>query len=487
MNRSRCMSFRRLYVFVIIAILCAPIFAVSPAYAATPQQKALLDSIQDAFTAVVDQVLPSVVSITSEHTAKPQAPSATPAPEDDFFKGFPFPMPMPDQQGPQTPPESMGTGVIVRQDGYILTNDHVVGGADKVTVTLKDGRTFDGKVFRDQKGDLALVKINATRLPEARLGDSDKVRVGSLAIAIGSPFGYDQTVTAGVISGIDRQAGVTDGGESRYYPNLLQTDASINPGNSGGPLVNVDGEVIGINTLIRSSFGGGNIGIGFAIPANTAKFVMGQLIANGKVMRGYLGIQPDDLTPDQRDTYGTSEGALVQTVEVGSPADKAGIQVEDVIVEINRKKISNQVQLRDVIAAVKPGTQIPITVIRDKQKKMLKVTLQEDPKLAVASGPASQEATDKLGFSAAAVTPELVDNYKLDPKSAGIVVTSVTPGSSAMKAGLQPGLVIVKANNKAVKTNAEFSAVTKNLKSGDTLRLVIILKERVALITYKLD
>lgn len=482
MRKNMRLNIRLAYVLILLLVLVIPLSITNSASAVTTQQKAMLDSLQDAFTSIVDQVLPSVVSITSEHKVKPQPAAPDSSPEDDFFKGFPFPTPSPDQEAP----ESMGTGVIVRKDGYILTNDHVVGGADKVTVTLKDGRTFDGTVLRDPKGDLALVKIKADGLPEAKLGDSDRVKVGSFAIAVGSPFGYDQTVTAGVVSGIGRQAGVTDGNTQRYYPNLIQTDASINPGNSGGPLMNIDGEVIGINTLIRSSYGGGNIGIGFAIPANTAKFVMDQLISNGKVQRGYMGIGPDDLTPEQKATYGVDGGALIRTVEEGSPADKAGLQVEDIITDINGVKITNQLKLREVIASIKPGTEIPVTIVRDKQKKTLKITLQEDPLLAAANN-TTNESVDKLGFSVAEITSDSIEKYKLDPKSTGIIVTAVTNGSNAMKAGLQPGLIIIKANDKPVKSQSDFSAITKDLKSGDSLRLVIKTKERTILLSYKLD
>ncbi|MHB1459451.1 MAG: Do family serine endopeptidase [Armatimonadota bacterium] len=482
MKSKTCLNIRLAYVLILLMLVVIPLSMTTPAYAVTTQQKVVLDNFQDALTSIIDQVLPSVVSITSERKAKPQPTAPEGSPEDDFFKGFPFPMPSPDREAP----ESRGTGVIVRPDGYILTNDHVVGGADKVTVTLKDGRTFDGTVLRDQKGDLALVKIKAEGLPAAKLGDSDKLKVGSFAIAVGSPFGYDQTVTFGIVSGIGRQAGVSDGNTSRYYPNLIQTDASINPGNSGGPLMNIDGEVIGINTLIRSNYGGGNIGIGFAIPANTAKFVMDQLISSGKVLRGYLGIQPDDLTPEQKATYGVAEGALVRTVEEGSPADKAGLQVEDIIIDINGIKITGQLKLRDVVAAIKPGTEIPVTIVRDKQKKNLKITLQEDPLLAAANE-TSNASIDKLGFNVSTITPDIIEKYKLDPKSIGIVVTAVTNGSNAMKAGLQPGLVITKANDKPVKTQADFDIVTKDMKSGDSLRLVVKTKERTILLSYKLD
>ena len=307
----------------------------------TQQQRAALYELQNAFTSLVDEVLPSVVSIESKWT---NGSRAVPREFEDFFKEFPFPFPFPQPKQPDTPDQqpsltSYGSGVIVRSDGYILTNDHVVGGADKVTVKLKDGREFQGIVSRDPRSDLALVKIDARNLPAAKLGDSSKVKAGSWAIAVGSPFELDQTVTVGVVSAIGRQGVASDGDETRFYPNLIQTDASINPGNSGGPLINIDGEVIGINTLIRASFDRGNIGIGFAIPVNTAKFVLDQLIEHGKVTRGYLGIKPTDVTPKGAERYGTKEGSLVQSVEVSSPADKAGVQVEDVIVEFDGKKM----------------------------------------------------------------------------------------------------------------------------------------------------
>ncbi len=480
---------KHILLFTLIVLFSLSVLITGNVFAAPMQQNSSLNSLQETLTSIVEKISPSVVSITGE-TDKPAASKQrSSVPDNDIFKNFPFPFPFPDDEGDSRsiPSESMGTGVIVRQDGYILTNDHVVGSADKVTVTLKDGRTFDGKVSRDPKGDLALIKIEAKGLTEAKLGDSDKIKAGSIVIAIGSPFGYDQTVTAGVISGIGRQAGVSVGNESRYYPNLLQTDASINPGNSGGPLINIDGEVIGINTLIRSNYAGGNIGIGFAIPSNTAKFVMNQLIATGKVTRGYLGIQPDDLSPEQRDTYGVEYGALVRTVEKDSPADKAGIQVEDIIIEINGNKIENQLKLRDAIAAVKPGTEIPITVVRNKERIVLKVTLKADPLSTSNNDSNNKESINKLGFSASNITSDVIDRYKLEPDVSGVVVTSVTARSNAAKAGVKAGMVIIRANNKTVNNIDDFNAVVKNMKSGDVLRLVIKTKERTILLNYKLD
>jgi len=352
-------------------------------------------------------------------------------------------------------------------------------------VKLKDGRELQGIVSRDPRSDLALVKIDARNLPAAKLGDSSKVKAGSWAIAIGSPFELDQTVTVGVVSAIGRQGVASDGDETRFYPNLIQTDASINPGNSGGPLINIDGEVIGINTLIRASFDRGNIGIGFAIPVNTAKFVLDQLIEHGKVTRGYLGIKPTDVTPKSAERYGTKEGSLVQSVEVGSPADKAGVQVEDVIVEFDGKKIANEIELRDAIAATPPAKKVSMVVVRDRVRKTLEVTLTEAPALQAAESP--KESSTKLGFSVANITPQMAEKYKLEEGTEGVVVTKAAPGSTATRAGIQVGQVIFHVNGKPVQTVEEFDAGTKDLKSGDTLSLRARTKERTMLIEFTID
>lgn len=479
---------------VVVAVLCLALgaslatnIAGSAAYAAekastVQEQRAALRSLEDAFSSIAEQTLPSVVKITSERTVT----TGSSAPfSDDFFRSFPFSIPVPENREPdkQTVPSS-GSGVIVRADGYILTNDHVVGGADDVTVTLQDGREFKGKVSRDHRGDLAIIKIEATGLPVAKLGDSDKVKVGSWAIAMGSPFGYDQSVTVGVISAKGRHAAVADGDSGRYYSNLIQTDASINPGNSGGPLTNIDGEVIGINTLIRSA-AGGNIGIGFAIPVNTAKFVMNQLIEHGKVSRGYLGVQPTDLTPKTAERYGVKKGVLVLTVDVGTPADKAGIQVEDVIVEFDGKPVESENQFRDLVAATAPNKAISVVVMRDKQRKTLSVTLGEAP-TAVAAGLA-EGVNVKLGFSVAEITPELANRYSLGEGIKGLVITNVGAGSRAARTGLRPGLVIRTVNGRDVTTLAEFNTAIKDLKTGDTLYLRIQTKERTMLLEVPVE
>lgn len=492
MNIRQLIGSRRPGTLIIVA-LCA-VLAVSlsanimsrSAYAADASpagsQRAVLHGLEDAFSSIADEVLPSVVSITSERTVTGSTNS--PFFDEDFFKNFPFNIPAPENAPESRSVPSFGSGVIVRADGYILTNDHVVGGADTVTVTLKDGREFKGTVSRDPRGDLAIIKIDASGLPAAKLGDSDGVKVGSWAIAMGSPFGYDQTVTVGVVSAKGRHAAVSDGTEGRYYPNLIQTDASINPGNSGGPLINIEGEVIGINTLIRSS-AGGNIGIGFAIPVNTAKFVMDRLIEHGKVSRGFLGVAPTDLTPKSAERYGVKKGVLVLTVDVDTAADKAGMQVEDVIVEFDGKAVENEIQFRDLVATSVPGKTVDIGVVRDKKRVTLKATLAEAPGL-VSEKPA-EEVTGKLGFSVEQLTPDLAGKHGLDSTVTGVVITKVNPTSRAARAGLQAGSVIRAVNSRPIETVADFNAAVKDVKSGDTLYLRLETKQRTMLIEVPVE
>lgn len=470
------------------ASLANNISSHSPVYAgdqkaAVAENRAALHGLEDAFASIVDGVGPSVVKITSE--MKPTAAARTnrlPGGGEDFFKGFPFPFAAPETPDTNEPaPQATGTGVIVRSDGYVLTNDHVVGGADVVTVKLKDGREFKGKVIRDQKSDLALVKIDATGLPAAKLGESRKVRVGSWAIAIGSPFGLDQTVTVGVVSAVKRQEAI----ENKFYPDLIQTDASINPGNSGGPLVNIDGEVIGVNTLIRASMGGGNIGIGFAIPVDTAKFVMNQLIDHGKVTRGYLGIVPIDLNPNDAASYGVAHGALVQTVSSGGPADKAGILPDDVIIELDGRQITDALQLRNVLESTIPGTTIKVVVVRNKVEKTYNVKIEQFKEREVAEQTAP--TINKFGFSVDDLSSDIISDLKLPKDIKGVIITEVDPRSKAAKAGLRGGMVITHANWTITASVADFENVVKSLKSGDILRLRIRSTDGTSVIKIPID
>jgi len=464
-------------------------YAVDQATAARADGTSLLD-IQNAFAAVAEKVGPAVVNITSEKKVE-----VSRSPFDDFFRDFPgFPgFPFPRSKGGDTVPRydmARGSGVIVRSDGYILTNDHVVGGADRVTVKLKDGREFKGTVLRDPRTDLALVKIDARNLPTAELADSDKVRVGQWAIALGNPYGLDHTLTVGVVSAVTREFTVPDPespGNARYYPDAIQTDASINPGNSGGPLVDIFGRVIGINAAILSP-SGGNIGVGFAIPSNTAKFVMDQLIEKGKVTRGYLGLMPADLTPVQKEKFGVKEGAVVQSVDEDTPAADAGIKPMDVITEFNGQKVKDALDLRRKVAATPPGTKVKVTVYRDRKPIDLTVKLGEAPDLAKGEKPSRERDGDtRIGLRVETVTPEIARDLELKEGTKGVVVRSVEAGSPADRAGIEVGDVILKVDQTPIKDVASFRAAIGKLKSGDTALLLVQTKGRTRIVEVTID
>lgn len=432
-------------------------------------------NLQSSFVAIAEKLEPSVVNITSEKVVqRPAMPSF-----DDFFFGpFGGPKQMPEPE-PQT---ATGSGVIIRSDGYILTNNHVVAGADRVTVKLNDGREFKGEVKTDPRTDLALVKIDAKDLPAIELADSDKVKVGEWAIAIGNPFGLRNTVTVGVVSALRREATKDN---MITQPDVIQTDASINPGNSGGPLVNIDGKIIGINFMIYSQTGG-NMGIGFAIPSNVAKFVVTQLIEKGKVVRGYLGLEPIDLTPVTSGKLGAKQGALVQDVSKDSPADKGGVKRLDVITKINGQDVKNALELRRAVEKLAPGTDVKVTVLRDKAEKTLTVNLGEAPGIGgETNSPSGDE--DKSGMQVQPLTPELANELGVDKDLQGVVVRKVQPGSPAYRAGVRPRDVILEIDNAPVTSVATFDKAVKQLKSGETAIVVVQRGERSQILEMKID
>jgi serine protease Do len=443
--------------------------------------------VQDDFEKVAEKLRPSVVSIKSRQTISgPMMRMGADQGQENPFGGFQFQFPGAPGGGQQfrgmqpgvRHAMASGSGVIVRSDGYILTNDHVVADADRVTVTLLDGREFTGKVFRDPKSDLALIKIDADNLPAAQLADSDGVRIGQWALAFGSPFALNDTMTVGVVSSLNRREEIGEGGTNRLYPSLIQTDASINPGNSGGPLVDVYGRVVGINVAIESP-SGGNVGIGFAIPANTARYIMDQLISKGSVTRGFLGLAPATLSFEDAQRYGVKQGALVTSVQDGTPAAQAGFQVEDVVVRFDNKPVAGEASFRDMVARTAPGTTVPVVVERNGKETTLNVTVGQQPQVKQVAqddqAPARDRAKGKLGVEVGNLdNAQLRQQFNLkDTIKSGAVVAEVVPGMPAQQAGLMAGDVIVRLDGKPIENAEQLSEVANGLKPGASVPVVI--------------
>ncbi len=451
----------------------------------TPTAQVL--DMQTAFEQVAQKLRPSVVYIRSRQTITSNRGIGGVGQDQQDASPFDFPGVPQGGNGRQfrmIPPqaqtrraEASGSGVIVRGDGYILTNDHVVKGADKVTVTLQDGRQFVGKVKEDDKSDLALIKIEAENLPAAEfVPNSDNVKVGQWAIAFGSPFGLSDTMTVGIVSSVKRREEI-GGLTGRLYPSLIQTDASINPGNSGGPLVDVYGRIVGINVAIESPTGS-NAGIGFAIPGNQVRYVMDQLISKGIVTRGYLGFVPTTLDYDAQQRYGVKQGALVQLVQEGKPAAQAGLQVEDVIVRYNDQPVADEATLREMVARTAPGAKATLVVRRDGGEKTLTATIGSAPAPKVidapAEAPVKTRPTGKLGVGIVdAGDPQVRAKYKLgDTIRGGAMIDTVVPGSPAFEAGLQPGDVIVRLGGKTVANATQLSDIASGLKAGNVAAVI---------------
>ena len=416
------------------------------------------------FAELAKKVGPSVVNVSTTQVRRMAQEVPSPFgpgdPRNDLLERF-FGGRTPAPQ----PRRGVGSGFIIDKDGTVLTNYHVVGEAEKISVTLSDGKSLDAKVIgKDQKTDIAVIKIDVGRdLPAVTLGDSDRLEVGEWVVAIGNPFGLDHTVTSGIVSAKGRQIGAGP------YDNFIQTDASINPGNSGGPLINLRGEVVGINTAIFSQTGG-NIGIGFAIPTNSVRDLLPQLKDKGRVVRGYLGTTVQKITPEIANSLGVKEagGALVADVVRGSPADKAGIKAGDIIVEFDRKQIKDSSDLPPVVARVSPGTTVQVKIQREGKEVSLPLTVGELKDQEVV---ASSQESD-LGLSVQPVTPDVAQGLGLEPAE-GVVVAAVKPGSPAAEAGLRSGDVITQINRRPVKNLAEYNReIAQNEKDKPVLFLV---------------
>ncbi len=425
-----------------------------------------------SFAPVVKKVTPGVVKVyttTKMHNVEFQG---GPPDMDDMLRQFfgnQFPGRMQRRQYSVPKQTGIGSGVIVTRDGYILTNNHVVDGADEVKVALQDGREFTAKVVgRDPKSDVAVIKIDAKDLPAVQMANSDKVEVGDVVLAIGNPFGIGQTVTTGIVSATGRA-----GALGLDYEDFIQTDAAINPGNSGGALVDAEGRLIGINTAILSR-SGGNQGIGFAIPVNLARDVMGSLIKDGRVTRGYLGVMIQDVNPALAKEFKLKDekGALIGDVTSNSPAEKAGLKSGDVIVEFNGKAVTDSRHLKLEVARTAPGESVPVKVLRDGQFKTLPVTVKELPgseQLAKNDNNKSDDNGTLNGVTVADLDRNARQQFDLPESLKGVVVTEVDPNSVAAEAGLQPGDVIQEINRKSVKTAQEAVDMTEHPADKTTL------------------
>ncbi|MEZ5307456.1 MAG: DegQ family serine endoprotease [Pyrinomonadaceae bacterium] len=427
-----------------------------------------------SYADIVEKASPAVVTIRADIVNKSDPGRMSPFQNDPLFRRF-FGEGMPQQQQQPRTEHALGSGVIVRADGTILTNNHVVAGAEKVVVELNNRKSFDAKIVgTDPLSDLAVLKIDGKELPTLALGDSDKVRVGDVVLAIGNPLGLRQTVTSGIISAKGRATGLSDGS----FEDFLQTDAPINQGNSGGALVDLNGNLIGINSQILSP-SGGNIGIGFAIPSNMAKTVMEQLVKDGKVHRGMIGIGIQNLDSQLAAGFGLSnaEGVLVNSVAAGSPGEKAGIKQGDVITAVDGKAVSDSNDLRNRIAETSPGTSVSLTIFRDGKEQTLSAVLDEF-KQPSADGPERDSSDSKkkdgavLGLALQVITPEIADHVGVDANTKGLVVTEVESGSRAEDAGLQQGDVILQANRQPVATIAEMQSAISGSNGKPVLLLV---------------
>jgi serine protease Do len=430
-----------------------------------------LQQVETALEAISQRITPAVVSIRVQHTTESlemeeqSAPGGEDNPLRRFFdQQWPFGVPQP--RTVPRPVQSEGSGVIIDPSGIILTAGHVVRGAERLQVTLENGDKLSGKVLGADDGtDLAVVKVNSGKpLPAAMLGDADTLKTGAFALAIGSPFGLEHSVSVGHVSALGRQVPRADA-EGRRYRNLIQTDAAINRGNSGGPLIDIEGKVVGINTMIFTSGAPVNAGVGFAVAINSeTKRVIETLTAGKSVQRGLLGVEIQDVDKALAAQYGVKEGAFVNSVMQDKPAAAAGIREEDVITRFGDAKIKKADDLVAAVEATKPGTTLPVTVWRDGKEKTLSVTIT-----ALVPGEKVRTVSAKpggpMGVTVAQITPALVERHNLKV-SEGVVVTAIQPTGEAARLGVAVGDVILKINNVAIKTVADYERGVQTLKKG---------------------
>ncbi|MBU0987531.1 MAG: Do family serine endopeptidase [Proteobacteria bacterium] len=455
--------------FIMVLFLAVGLIMISSFYPKVEAGIGNAAAMPESFSTLAEMASPAVVNIRTVKTLKGggrvfrhfKSPFGNDDPMQDFFKKF-----FGDEHPRDFKQRSLGSGFIIEKEGYIVTNNHVIENADKIEVLLKNEKEYDAEIIgRDVNTDLALIKIKPERdLPVLKLGDSDALKVGQWVMAIGNPFGLEHTVTAGIVSAKGRVIG------SGPYDDFIQTDASINPGNSGGPLLNMQGEVVGINTAIIAS----GQGIGFAIPTKLVRPIINQLKTQGEVVRGWLGVAIQDLSAEVAEYYGIKEkkGVLVTEVFPGDPADKAGIIPEDIILAVNDTTIATSRDLTRTIAEFSVGDVVKITVLRGNSTKTFnaKIAKREDAKLLTDKGPKKDQ--DQLGFKVANITPDLAQRFNTQANE-GVLVVDIASGSKAEEAGLNIGDVIKEVNHLTIKSVDELNRIIGDIKDGGAVNMFV--------------
>jgi len=449
---------------------------------------AVVKRMGDAFALVAAKASPGVVGIrATRKTARPapETPSGQPSnpSDEDWFDFFHRQVPPEDTPERERTQRSLGSGFIISEDGYIITNNHMVANAEKVTIELVDGRTMEARVVgTDVESDVAVVKIQAEGLAPMTFGDSESLRIGEWVLAIGNPLGLSHTVTVGIVSAKGRS-----GFNVATYENFIQTDAAINMGNSGGPLINLDGQAVGINTFILGP-GAGNVGIGFAIPINIVKDVADQLIRTGTVERGYLGMIPQDLTPELAEAFRLPEsrGAVLAQVEPNSPAARAGLERGDVVLGFGGVKVDSASSFRDLVARHKPGEQVELVILHSGERKTVAAVLGKRPSLDELRGrqrdrkpPPQDESERGLGLTVWDLTPDLAERFGLSDQT-GVIIMKVTAGSEAAEKGLREGHVIWEVNRREVHNVQQFKEMVSQAVSGGRRILLLVTDGRAS-------
>jgi len=479
MIKNKLLKINKKILFVTIIILLLSLSMVQAISAGTEENKPnlTLEAFSNGIADIAEKVGPAVVNIDTVRMVKTQFPSF----EDPIFKRF-FGRDF-EEYRKAIPQKGTGSGFIISQEGYVLTNEHVVRKAEKIKVTLSDGREFTGNVVgSDVSSDMAIVKIPANNLPTVTLGDSDKLRVGEVVIAIGNPYGLQQTVTMGVVSAKGRSIPLGEG--EQVYRNFIQTDTAINPGNSGGPLLNTKGEVVGINTAIIPYAHG----IGFAIPINAAKKNIDDLITLGKVRRSWLGVYIQEVTPEIAEQFNLKEakGVLVGDVIKDGPAEETGISRGDIITKVNDQEVNSTGELQDKIRDIDIGKNANIEIIREGKVISFIVKIGEMPTIEEEGFSIEKVFSVQAGIKVKVVTPEIAKEAGL-PWVKGLVITEVIPGSSADDMGLQQGDVILEANRIEMSSIDEWEEIINKLEPGDTLLLLVFRNQRTYYVPIKVE